>query len=528
MKRLLTALVGAAALGVSGCGGGGTAITPPPPSGNFGLGSVNGTYAFTTSGEVCAGCTFAATPMARVGSFIADGMGHITGGMEDVNTGGTPNNPSSITGGSYTVNPDGRGTLTFTFQNGNSIDFGIVLTSTADGLLIDETRTGTQASTGSGNFVLQQSTPFALSELTGNYVFDFAGFDGAQPNPNPESFIGNFTADGTGGTIPAGLFDDNDGGQLISGGMNPGTISQDPSQPAAFTNFGRGIATVAGQNFVFYIVNSGRIRFLSTNNGMLSGDAVLQSTPPAGFSGDFAFLVGGSDSNSSGLTRVGRFTASGNTLGKMLVDVNDAANEVQLNNLSNGTIASYDSNTGRGRLSFQDSTGQIYAFVFFLSSPNGGVIQDVSPSNTAGFARVVADGSILGQSGSPFTSSNITGPYAMNWSGIVTSNNNQDEEDLLSRVSVASLALNGTSDIFQFTTTNLTPQFDIGTNGQISFNGGNGTGDDGKRVNMTVNLSNTSPIHMVVYLVSPQLAFFANSDNNGAPRIVAGILKAQQ
>jgi len=260
---------------------------------------------------------------------------------------------------------------------------------------------------------------------------------------------------------------------------------------------------------------------------MLSGDAVLQSTPPAGFIGDFAFLVGGSDSNSNGLTRVGRFTASGNTLGKMLVDVNDAANEVQLNNLSNGTISSYDSNTGRGQLSFQDSTGQVYTFVFYLSSPNSGVIQDVSPSNTAGFARVVADGSILGQSGSPFTSSNISGSYALNWSGIVTSNGNQDEEDLVSQVTATNLSLSGTSDIFQFTTTNLTPQFDIGTNGQISFNGGDGTGDDGKRVSMTVNLSNTSPINMVVYIVSPQLAFFQSANNN-VPRIVAGILKGQR
>jgi hypothetical protein len=33
---------------------------------------------------------------------------------------------------------------------------------------------------------------------------------------------------------------------------------------------------------------------------------------------------------------------------------------------------------------------------------------------------------------------------------------------------------------------------------------------------------------MVVYIVNPQLALFANRDNSGAQRIVAGILKAQQ
>src|SRR5260370_38855441 len=109
MKRLLTALVGAAALGISSCGGGGTAITPPPPSGNFGFGSLNGTYAFTTSGEVCAGCTFAATPMARVGSFIATGTGAITGGLYDVVSPGCASPTIPINSVSdYTANPDGH------------------------------------------------------------------------------------------------------------------------------------------------------------------------------------------------------------------------------------------------------------------------------------------------------------------------------------------------------------------------------------------------------------------------------------
>src|SRR6266704_406096 len=281
MSRLLTAVVAAAVVWAASCGGGGVSVQPPPPVGKYGLASLNGTYAFVTSGEVITGST--AVPMERVGSFTADGNGHISGGIEDVNTGGTPSAANPITGGSYGVNADGRGTLTFNFQSGNSTNFGIVLTSTSDGLMIDETLSSSQASTGSGNFILQQSTPFALTEFSGTYVFDFAGLDGAQPNPNPESFIGQFTANGGVGTIPTGLFDDNDGGTLTSNEtMTPGTIAQDPSQPSSFTSFGRGIAKVAGQNFVFYIVDVTRVRFISTTNGMLTGDAVLQnnSVPP--------------------------------------------------------------------------------------------------------------------------------------------------------------------------------------------------------------------------------------------------------
>ena len=56
---------------------------PPPPTGNFSNASLNGQYAFLMSGtELCAGCSSFFT---RVGSFTADGSGHISGGLEDVN-----------------------------------------------------------------------------------------------------------------------------------------------------------------------------------------------------------------------------------------------------------------------------------------------------------------------------------------------------------------------------------------------------------------------------------------------------------
>jgi hypothetical protein len=210
------------------------------------------------------------------------------------------------------------------------------------------------------------------------------------------------------------------------------------------------------------------------------------------------------------------------------MDVNNAGSENEFgpSTLTNASI-SYDTTTGRGLVSFQSSSTNLYSFVFYLSSANTGVIQEVSPKDTTP-AFAVADGTIALQSGSPFSISNITGPYAMNWSGLVTSGGsfaNQDEEDLLAQQTVKGLNLSGTYDLFQFT--GLTLGTDLGSSGSITFNG-DGTGGDGKNTTMNVNLSGASPIHMVVYFVNPQLAFFANSDNNGAQRIVAGILKAQQ
>jgi len=526
MKRFLTGLVSAAALWTAACGGGGgPTIPPPPPVGNFSNASLNGQYAFVTSGEVLTSTTV--TSLARVGSFTADGQGHITGGVEDVNAEGQVSNANAITGGSYTVNADGRGFMNLIFAQ-SSIDLGITLTSTSDGLLIDETSNSSQISTGSGNFIKQTGGPLAVSTVAGPYIFDFAGLDGAG---NPDSFVGQFDVPNANGVITTGFFDENVGGTLSNGSF-VGTLAPDPVNPGfPIDTFGRGIAQIANQEFVFYIVNGTRVRFLSTTGGMLSGDAVLQSNSiPASLSAinsSFAFIVAGSSPN-GGLTRVGRLTASGATLSKMLMDVNDATNEVQFNNLSNGSITDYDATIGRGTFSFQDSNGTTYSFAFYLSSPNGGIIQDVSPSNTAGFARVVADGSIIAQSGSPFTSSNISGTYAMNWSGLVVASGTfQDEEDLLADVTVSNLSVSGTADIFQFTSATPTPQFDFGVGGSITIAGDGTSSASGQRNNMTVNLSNAAPIHFVVYFVNPQLAFFANRDNNGTPRIVAGILKAQ-
>jgi hypothetical protein len=531
MRRLLFALTSAAALWAAACSGGGSGVQPPPPTGKYSAASLNGTYVFITNGEVCAGCTTAAIPMARVGAFVADGAGHITDGVEDVNVDGGVTNAIPInSGSSYTVNADGRGTLTLNFGQ-STLNFGITLTSTGDGLMIDETSTAAQASTGSGNFIKQTGGPFTVGSVANAYVFDFTGLDGNQtfPCPCPESFIGEFTANN--GVINSGSFDDNDGFSLSSGSF-VGTIAQDSLHTSTLGSFGRGVALIAGQNFVFYVVDSTRVRFLSTNGGMLSGDAVSQtSPPPASPSGSFAFFVGGSSAN-GGLTRVGRLTVSGTTLNNMLMDVNDASNEIQFNNLSNGGITAYDSTTGRGQLSFKDSNGTTYSFVFYLSSSSSGVIQDVSPSGTANLARVVADGSIEAQTAGPFSSTNITGTYALNWSGLVVAGGSfptEDEEDLLAQTTVSSLALSGTSDIFQFTSSTLTPQTNLALGGSIKING-DGTGGDGNRSTMSViyNRSSGATVDCVVYFVSPQLAFFANNKNTGTQRIIAGVLKAQQ
>jgi len=542
MKRLLFTLAACAALWTAACSSG-SSTPPPPPAGNFTLSSLKGTYAFTTSGEVFSNGT--EVNLVRTGSFTANGSGAINaGGVYDtVIEGGTSGIAIPITGGSYTVNADGRGSLTLNVNASGvatSINFGFVLTSgssgtspATSGLMIDETSNNSQASTGSGNFLMQNTADFqSTTNVSGTYVFDFSGFDAS---PAPVSIVGEVAV--SSGQTTGGFEDSNDNFALGSGPIAGGGFFA--ADPANLASAGRGTVTIAGQPFAFYIVDATRVRLISSNavsGPMLSGDAVLQQNVPANVSAlnsGFAFLVAGSTAN-GGLTRLCRFTASGSSITKLLMDTNNAASQfIQTNGATNATISLDPVNPGRGTITFLgqgESSNVPSSFVFYLSSATDGVIQETTTNTSNGAVVAVADGSIDAQSGGPFSSSNISGTYAINWSGLVTAGGsfaNTDEEDLLAQVKVSSLSLSGTSDVFQFTSTTLTPKTDIATSGNIAFNGGDGTGDDGNRVKMSVTLSGQNAINMVVYIVSPQLAFFADQDNSSG-RVVAGVLEAQQ
>jgi hypothetical protein len=492
---------------------------------------LSGQFAFVTSGEVFANGAATPTPLARTGSFMADGSGNITGGIEDVvEPGVLPNLAVTITGGSYTVNADGRGTLTLNVTSGgvpSSINFGIVLTSTSDGLMMDETSTTAQASTASGNFFKQDTASFTnpVLPVTASYVFDFSGLDG---NANPDSLIGEFTAGS--GAITRGFEDANDNFSITNGAIPPGTLTQDPANTSTLTTFGRGLAQIAGESYIFYIVDSTRIRFISTSGGaMLSGDAVIQDntipTSVSSIKSSFAFIVAGS-TPTGGLTRVGRLTANGATVSNVLVDTNSAATFPQTTGATNASITLDSANPGRGTLTFlgNQQPGTPFIFVFYLSSATQGVIQETTLSG--GIPIAVADGTIEAQSGSPFSNSNITGTYALNWSGQSLQSGTPEEEDLVGQVTASSLNLTGAADIFQFTA--LAAQTNVVVGGSVMI-GGDGTGGSGARNAMTVRLTSSSSttVNFVVYFVNPQLAFFAN-DSQSTNRIVAGVLKAQQ
>jgi hypothetical protein len=474
------------------------------------------------TGTVCCDqATEAVVPFTRIGSFIADGKGNITGGNEDVNlifAGEGASELSFTTGSSYSINGNGKGTLTLVDSTG-PLTFSITLTSSTNGYLINLPTDG--SSGGSGSFVKQNTNSFELSGISGNYAFDLSGVD---PSGTPESIVGQLVSTSGGGL--SGTADDNDGA-VVNGGVAgappesiSGTYAADGTQPNDLASFGRGLFSIGGLSGVFYIVGPNQVIFMeTTSGGTLTGSALLQSSIPttaANVSGGFVYVMGGSDP-SGALTRGGQFSASGGNLTSIIVDDN---NDGQ-NGSNNSTTGTYTidptvAGSGRGTITFKvPGLTDTFSYVFYMISPTQAYIQDQSQD-------IVEDGSLLAQGSGTISSSSLAGNYALNWSGVtITNGNSSGEEDVVGATTVSSSAgLTGTVDINEFSTD--TQATGITLSGSLTL----GTGGPTSRNALTINLA-TNPAGKVT-----AFAYIAANNNililtTQSTRIAAGVLTPQ-
>ena len=146
------------------------------------------------------------TLFARVGTFISDGNGNITSGLEDLNTCANVQT-LPLTGGTYSIGADGRGTVSLVSSAGTT-HYAVALGSSVQGF-IAPTDANTTAN---GSFQKRTAAAFSTAAIIGGYVFEFKGVD-ATSTPIPASFVGRFNADGLGG-ISGSAFDSNIGGTL--------------------------------------------------------------------------------------------------------------------------------------------------------------------------------------------------------------------------------------------------------------------------------------------------------------------------
>lgn len=467
-------------IALTGCGGGGS-ISFPPPQGGFTNANLNGPFAYSYTGSDGRGF------LAVAGSFQADGAGHITSGIQDVNSGfGITTNVATT--GTYTVRPDGRSSATLNSPAGNTtIEF--VLVSGGHALV---TRFDANAA-GSGTIDQQNTSAFSNTALAGSFAFSLSGIDSVN---NPMTVAGTLTADST-GNLTAGVDDSNDNGGIVTNDPLTGSIPVAANgRGAAALNTSRGALA-----FAFYVVDANHLKLVETNSTLvLGGEAFRQTGPfnPASVTGPFAFTIAGADILSAAPFAAGGVLVSdgaGNVTSGT-EDLNDAGT-VSTNLGLTGTYTMAAS--GRGTLTINTAAGT-FNFVIYPSS--GGVLALETD------IRFVTSGTALPQAGS-FSAATLSGTYGMNFTGVATSG----ELD-----SVAEFTADGASK--------LTGIIDLNNTGSITF-GQPLTGTFSVAGNGRAPLTLKTPLgtqNMVVYLVNANRGLFIELDTN---LVAAGDIRHQ-
>jgi hypothetical protein len=372
----------------------------------YGNAILSGNYAFSTSGKL----TATNGSFARAGSFVADGNGNLTGGIEDVNP-TIFTTPIPFTG-TFTVGADGRGTMQFCENTNNpckaaavTTQFQFVVRSQQELRIIDF-QTGSVAI---GEIVVQPDVSvFNNAGLNGAYAFGFAGPSTASTE---ESVVGQFVSNGL-GSITSGELDINTAGVLsprvaITGGTYQVSAN------------GRGTATIvtAGPTFhlAFYMVSSTRAKFVETDAlPILSGDAFKQQStvpwPNNSLSGGVVFSTKGTASTTT-VADLATFTSDGvSALSAGTLDQNSGGAVTSAATLSGAySIAAGDAAFGRGTLTIGG-----HSYVFYMIAPWTSQGSAFIQETTSG---VVGLGSMLQPQGGPFVATSFNGSYALSLAG---------------------------------------------------------------------------------------------------------------
>ena len=284
---------------------------------------LSGSYAFSLSGFQGGGV---GNHFARVGSFAADGAGHITTAEEDLNvsTAGDDHHFAAASGSSYSVGPDYRGCLTLAFADGTAtfrFSLGTLNASNqaTRGHIIEFDDLSGAGERGSGNLLRQDTTAFRSTALLLNYAFGMGGFDHLGGHVGE---AGTFTLAPATGTISAGFFDYNDAGSAPYGttgtaGTSTGSLLTAGSNISSST--GRTTATFVAEpncgaactyHWAVYIVNANQLFLMSTdtlgtNTPITSGRAISTTTS---FSATSVTNAGGYIVEASGATSSGSAT----------------------------------------------------------------------------------------------------------------------------------------------------------------------------------------------------------------------------
>jgi hypothetical protein len=388
-----------------GLGCSSSSITVPPQSGaagGFSNASLKGNYTYTLGGSYFNSSSNNGFYL-RSGTFVADGSGHITSGVDDFVQAGSLTTTSTT--GSYAVAADGTGLLT------------IVLTSTQLQLAITIAPGGKvyviefdQTASGAGQAV--QQNPSALTSIpTGTYVFRLHSYQPSVPSPGSVSAVGSMTMNGT---LIAGKEDVVRLGTLSSVAITGALTAPDDT--------GRGTLTFSDSDefvshYTYYVVDGDTLNFLETDSGPLgSGTAASQSGAPfsnSDLKNDFVFHSRGDTlKNLDGVNSAGVFTSDGN--GHVTGGGYDSGQDgVPTQNASLTGSYSVDA-TGRATITLHPTLGSqnlipIQEVAWMVNSSRALFLVDVP-----GRAE---DGGMDQQQAGPYSDSTLSGVYSFEMFG---------------------------------------------------------------------------------------------------------------
>jgi hypothetical protein len=268
--------------------------------------TLSGNFTFSASGMEANSRLFS---LAGVATLTAGGA--VTGGEQDFNDGTSGNKSPAggdqITGGSYTLGADGRGTLTLITNNthlgaAGTETFSIVMVNSSH-LLIESFDS---TATSSGSMDLQSPVLTDIGALSGAYSFAVLG----KFSTTTEGFGGVITITGSG--MLHDTIDINEGGTVTNGASNGTYTAQD--------SMGRGTLSFGGNTFVYYAVlaDSARtkaFRIVVTNSNETDiGSAYAQAPGPIGLAsikGNYVLFENGNHGNTGGFVIGGQLAADG-------------------------------------------------------------------------------------------------------------------------------------------------------------------------------------------------------------------------
>lgn len=396
--------------------------------------SLRGPFAFYYVGNDASGFR------AVAGRFVADGAGNIQGGIEDVDSFGSPVQTAvAINSGTYVVGADGRTSATIYTNSATPEHWQFVLTSTSHALLIRfDSNT-----TGHGTIDQQNLNDLtSASVISGNYVFRAAGGDVSHA---PLAIAGRFTANGA-GVIPqaASIVDENANGAVKAADTS---LSGSYALDAANSGTGRGTLTLTSTStgqlqFAFYVIDNMHLYIIETDAAaylageVYSGAAGTSFTAGELSAANYVFTVGG-NSGAGAYAAGGLFAADGNgNVTSGTLDTNNAGALAADTSVS-ASIYTVDATTGRvdlklGSLEFAayptaSNTALLVQLDSTATSSGTAYLQAASPATPAGNLALTLQGQGVFYNNTALYQSDVDGeslfPFASSQPGVLDINN---------------------------------------------------------------------------------------------------------